>query len=101
MKKFRMTLPVMALLVAVSASAFTTIKKPALVDYFYNSSSTAPADILTAAKYSPGTSGSCNGGTAMPCNIEFDNSVYPTVQAWLTHEGTASKVIADATATKH
>lgn len=101
MKKIRMTMPALALVVAVSASAFTTAKKASRVNYFYNSSSTASADILSASKYASGTSSSCNGGTAMPCNVHFDNTQYANLQAWLTAQGSAPNVIANADDTKH
>lgn len=101
MKKIRFVLLFAAVAGALGLSAFTSAKKASLVDYHYTLSSTADADILNGANYASGAGSSCNGGTAMPCTVEFDNVTYPTVQDWLNAEVSKTNVINDATSRKH
>lgn len=101
MKKIRVILLFAAVSGALGVSAFTTVKKASTVDYHYTSNSTAEADILAGANYASGAASSCNGGSAMPCTVEFDDATYPTVQDWLNAEGSKANVINAAKTKKH
>jgi len=103
MKKY--LLSITAIAIAVMASSFTTIKslnpfkgnKSTQTWYF---TGTTISQDLTASHYSqiPPT---CNAGTNLPCEVQYDSTDFSSLQAYLNAEGTDTQVRDDAATTKN
>lgn len=82
MKKYSF-LPILALVLGIAASAFTTAKNSSIEKWhFIENSPLSAAKTASAYEADMGTA-DCDQIPTVPCVVEFDNTVYPTLQDYL------------------
>jgi hypothetical protein len=102
MKKFKIGLPVLALVLAVAASAFTTTTLDVNRWHFM---SNQLSDAKVASEYEPATGSETCGGTSLPCIIEVPDD--PNIddeqelQAYLNSFSSDQDVLASAAERKN
>lgn len=90
MKKIKLS--AIAALFAVAAVGVSYANSRALVSVHFKAGQPL-SQAKVAAAYEPNTGGfSCTGAANLPCIIQYDNSVYPTLQDYLDSFSTPTDV---------
>lgn len=99
MKKLSFGLPVLALVLAVAASAFTS--KTSLQEWHLIAGKSG-SQLFQEASYEPVPSNvSCNNAEVVPCVIQFDTQEFPDLQDYLdSFNGSQTALTVDAISTR-